>query len=82
MGHGANISVIDSNSPTWDNVITGQVNLYDAIRRQVDFKLNGKDYKLRTDRALPTLIVRYVPRSLPHHHRHYPTLMNIITNIL
>ena len=61
MGHCANISVIDSNSPTWDNVITGQVNLYDAIRRQVDFKLNGKDYKLRTDRALPTLIVRYAP---------------------
>ena len=63
MGNGANISVIDSNSPTWDNVITGQVNLYDAIRRQVDFKLNGKDYKLRTDRALPTLIVRYVPHT-------------------
>jgi len=65
MGHGANISVIDSNSPTWDNVITGQVNLYDAIRRQVDFKLNGKDYKLRTDRALPTLIVRYIPTPSP-----------------
>lgn len=79
MGHGANIFVIDSNSPTWDNVITGQVNLYDAIRRQVDFKLNGKDYKLRTDRALPTLIVRYAPHSL-HHHRHCPALMNIITN--
>lgn len=39
-------------------MINGQVNLYDAIRRQVDFKLNGKEYKLRTDRPLPTLIVR------------------------
>lgn len=52
--------VTDSNSPTWDNMINGQVNLYDAIRRQVDFKLNGKDYKLRTDRPLPTLIIRCV----------------------
>ncbi|KAI5804881.1 malate synthase [Geopyxis carbonaria] len=48
----------DSSSPTWDNMINGQVNLYDAIRRQVDFNLNGKEYKLRTDRDLPTLIVR------------------------
>ncbi|PUU76369.1 malate synthase [Tuber borchii] len=59
----------DSNSPTWDNVITGQVNLYDAIRRQVDFKLNGKDYKLRTDRALPTLIVR--PRGWHLDEKHF-----------
>lgn len=55
-----NTDVTDSNSPTWDNMINGQVNLYDAIRRQVDFKLNGKDYKLRTDRPLPTLIIRCV----------------------
>lgn len=48
----------DSSAPTWENMINGQVNLYDAIRKQVDFKQNGKDYKLRTDRALPTLIAR------------------------
>ncbi|KAJ5887723.1 Malate synthase glyoxysomal [Penicillium taxi] len=48
----------DSSAPTWENMINGQVNLYDAIRRQVDFQLNGKDYKLRSDRALPTLIAR------------------------
>ena len=39
-------------------MINGQVNLYDAIRRQVDFKQGSKEYKLRTDRALPTLIAR------------------------
>jgi malate synthase len=39
-------------------MVNGQINLYDAIRRQVDFKLGEKDYKLRTDRPLPTLIVR------------------------
>ena len=39
-------------------MISGQVNLYDAVRRQVDFKQGAKAYKLRTDRTLPTLIVR------------------------
>ncbi|KAJ6092423.1 hypothetical protein N7467_004392 [Penicillium canescens] len=48
----------DSSAPTWDNMVNGQVNLYDAIRRQVDFKQGGKEYKLRTDRTLPTLIAR------------------------
>jgi malate synthase len=48
----------DSSAPTWDNMINGQVNLYDANRRQVDFKQGPKEYKLRTDRTLPTLIVR------------------------
>ena len=52
------IIVLDSTAPSWDNVVNGQVNLYDAVRRQIDFKLSGKDYKLRTDKPLPTLIVR------------------------
>lgn len=59
----------DSNSPTWENMINGQVNLYDAIRRQADFKLNGKEYKLRTDRPLPTLIVR--PRGWHLEEKHF-----------
>ncbi|MCG8389637.1 MAG: malate synthase A, partial [Cytophagales bacterium] len=37
----------DANSPTWENTIEGQQNLYDAIRRQIDFTApNGKEYKL------------------------------------
>jgi malate synthase len=48
----------DSSAPTWDNMINGQLNLYDAIRRQVDFRQGEKEYKLRTDRTLPTLIAR------------------------
>ncbi|MCJ1355704.1 MAG: hypothetical protein MMC33_005696 [Icmadophila ericetorum] len=48
----------DSSAPTWDNMINGQANLYDAIRRQIDFKQGEKEYKLRTDRVLPTLIAR------------------------
>ena len=54
----AYIFLIDSSAPTWNNMINGQLNLYDAIRRQVDFKQGEKEYKLRTDRTLPTLICR------------------------
>ena len=39
-------------------MINGQLNLHDAIRRQVDFKIGEKEYKLRSDRVLPTLIAR------------------------
>jgi len=48
----------DSNAPTWANNLDGQVNLYDAIRRQIAFKdaKSGKEYKLNDDIA--TLIVR------------------------
>ncbi|KAK9465775.1 malate synthase [Lipomyces arxii] len=49
----------DATAPTWENVVSGQVNLYDAIRKQIDFTVpGGKAYKLRTDKTLPTLIVR------------------------
>ncbi|WVR03111.1 malate synthase A [Kwoniella sp. DSM 27419] len=46
----------DSNSPTWSNMVLGQVNLYDAIRRQIDFETNGKQYKLSENPAV--LLVR------------------------
>ena len=47
----------DSLSPTWENVIEGQVNLQDAIRRQIDFTSpEGKDYRLKDEIA--TLVVR------------------------
>jgi malate synthase len=47
----------DSLSPTWENVIEGQVNLQDAIRRQIDFTSpEGKQYALRD--KIATLVVR------------------------
>ncbi|KAF8584820.1 malate synthase [Ramaria rubella] len=46
----------DSNSPTFANLVNGQLNLYDAVRRQVDFEQGGKSYKLNPNPA--TLIVR------------------------
>ena len=38
----------DATSPSWSNVIDGQINLYDAIRRQLDFTdaEDGKEYKV------------------------------------
>lgn len=47
----------DSSSPTWEAMVHGQINLHDAIRRQIDFTAaNGKEYKLN-DRVA-TLLVR------------------------
>ncbi len=47
----------DSNSPTWANMVGGQVNLFDAIRRQIDFTADtGKAYALSPRTA--TLMVR------------------------
>ena len=47
---------LDSNSPTFANLLNGQVNLRDAIRRQIDFEAGGKSYKLSQNPAV--LIVR------------------------
>ncbi len=46
----------DANSPTWDNCIEGQVNLFDAIRRQIDFSIGDKHYQLNDHPAV--LVVR------------------------
>jgi malate synthase len=47
----------DATSPTWQNLMEGQQNLYDAVRRQVDFTAEGgKKYALKEEVA--TLKVR------------------------
>jgi malate synthase len=47
----------DATSPTWQNVIGGQVNLRDAIRRQIDFTTpEGKTYALGEE--TPTIVMR------------------------
>src|ERR1051325_6722521 len=47
----------DANSPTWDNVIGGQINMRDAIRRTISFTSpEGKNYTLKEKTA--TIIVR------------------------
>ncbi|MGH2701810.1 MAG: malate synthase, partial [Actinomycetota bacterium] len=57
----------DSNSPTWDNMVTGQRNLIDAIERTIDFTSpEGKSYALAEDTA--TLVVRPRGWHLPERH--------------
>jgi malate synthase len=47
----------DSNSPTWQNNLDGQLNLRDAVRREIDFRSpEGKQYSLNPQVA--TLMVR------------------------
>ncbi|OBZ91530.1 Malate synthase, glyoxysomal [Choanephora cucurbitarum] len=49
----------DSTSPTWENIISGQVNLRDAVRESIEFtNPNGKKYALRKDGKIATLLVR------------------------
>jgi malate synthase len=57
---GANVFMADfedSNAPTWSNMIEGQLNMRDAIRRSVTYQSpEGKSYKLNAKTA--TLLVR------------------------
>ena len=46
----------DSNSPTWTNMIGGQVNLADAVRGTIEHEEDGKQYTL--DDEVATLLVR------------------------
>jgi malate synthase len=49
----------DANTPLWDNMITGQLNLKDALDRTIDFTSDeGKRYALRPDDELATIVVR------------------------
>lgn len=60
MNSGANVFMADfedSNAPTWSNMIEGQINLRDAIKRTITFQSpEGKDYRLGNKTA--TLLVR------------------------
>ena len=49
LNSGANVFMPDfedSNCPTWDNMIGGQVNLYDAVRGTISLQAAGKTYRL------------------------------------
>ena len=62
LNSGANVWLADfedANTPLWDNMITGQLNLKDALDRTVDFtSAEGKEYALRPDDELATVVVR------------------------
>ncbi len=46
----------DSNTPTWENTIQGQINLRDAVDGTITFSGGGKEYRLGD--TLATLLVR------------------------
>jgi malate synthase len=56
----------DANSPTWENVVQGQANVRDAVRRQISLDTADKSYRLNDEIA--TLIIR--PRGWHLTERH------------
>ncbi|MBP0458468.1 malate synthase A [Streptomyces montanisoli] len=60
----------DASAPTWENVVTGQLNLIDAYERRIDFtdEASGKSYALRDASELATVVVR--PRGWHLAERH------------
>ncbi|MCC5792080.1 MAG: malate synthase A [Legionellaceae bacterium] len=59
----------DSNAPSWENCIQGQVNLYDAVRGKIEYddSVSGKQYRLKEKTAV--LMVR--PRGWHLDEVHY-----------
>jgi malate synthase len=58
----------DANTPTWENVVGGQLNLLDAITRRIDFSTDAKSYALKPDEELATIVVRPRGWHLPEKH--------------
>ena len=49
----------DANTPHWANVIGGQVNLHDAVRRTIELTTaKGKHYALKDPDGIPTIVPR------------------------
>jgi malate synthase len=59
----------DANTPHWANVVGGQQNLYDAIRRTITLETPAKTYELG-DGPYPTIVMR--PRGWHLDERHLP----------
>ncbi|MFF7408616.1 malate synthase A [Streptomyces lydicus] len=60
----------DASAPTWENVVTGQLNLIDAYERRIDFTdpASGKSYALKPAGELATVVMR--PRGWHLEERH------------
>jgi malate synthase len=59
----------DANTPHWANVVGGQQNLYDAIRRTITLETPAKTYELQGG-PYPTIVMR--PRGWHLDERHLP----------
>lgn len=59
----------DALSPSWQNLVDGQKNLYEAARGTLEFTSpEGKEYTLRDDVTLPVVVVRPRGWHLPEKH--------------
>jgi len=78
LNSGANVFMADfedSNSPTWYNNITGQVNVRDAVRGTIQYASpEGKAYKLNP--TIATLVVR--PRGWHLIEKHFVQLCELL----
>lgn len=71
LNSGANVFMADfedANSPTWENCIEGQLNLFDAVRRTITFDSGTKKYSL--NEKIATLLVRPRGWHLVEEHVH------------
>jgi malate synthase len=58
----------DATTPTWANLVEGQINLFDAIRRAIDFTDPDSGKRYRLGDRLATLLVRPRGWHLPEAH--------------
>ena len=59
----------DANTPQWESVVGGQLNLLAAMNRTIDFTAeNGKSYALKPDDELATIVLRPRGWHLPEKH--------------
>ena len=58
----------DSLSPTWQNIVDGQQNVHDAVRRTISLETPGKNYRLKDEIA--TLVIRPRGWHLAERHVH------------
>jgi malate synthase len=61
----------DANTPLWENVVNGPLNLLDSLTGNLEFtNPEGKEYRLKSDEVddLPTIVVRPRGWHLPEKH--------------
>jgi len=71
LNSGANVFMADfedSNSPTWKNLVEGQQNLYDAVRRQISYEDPKSQKRYALNEKTATLFVRPRGWHLPEAH--------------
>src|SRR5438093_12805237 len=60
----------DANCPTWHNMVEGQINLRDAVRRTISFDQGGKHYQLKDTTAV------IIPRPRGSHLDEKPVIVD------